>query len=356
MQLRKTKKNTDTQEKAEKKEKLKKAKKDKPKKIKKETVKTETKVPEIQKTATWEYAYDADLTIGETKISNTAKVILIVLLLLIAAASTFAYLNKEYVIDYIKQPKVLLTASEVTLEVGDEFNYKDYLVETEYLDRYDLTYPKNSEVDTKRLGDYELDYKLVSLNGESVSKLLVHVVDTTPPEIELSETVVQLERGEQTEKFDCKTYVKSIKDNYDAERDLELLYPEVIDWTQDTIEIGYSLTDKSGNSSAATLTLLVNDKPKEPEVVYTEEPSSQPTSSESSSGGSSNSGYSGGGSSSSSSSGGSSYTEPAPTYTEPEPTPAPAPATSWRAPSAADRTNWKILQSDAPICLSRWIS
>ena len=285
-----------------------KIKKERPKKIKEpKQPKLKTEVPKLEKEVTWEYAYDADLTIGETKISNVAKVILILLILALIGTGIFGYLKRDYISDYIKQPAIVLSTNEVTLEVGDEFDYKDYLTDVEYLDRWTLTYPDNKEVDTSKLGDYTVQYKLQSLANETSSDLVVHVKDSTPPEITLTETLIKLERGEQTEKFNAKDYIKSVTDNYDKEKDIEVIFTEGIDWTKDTVEVNYSATDKSNNKSNATLSIAVNDPPKEPEVVYVEVEvpvESSTSSGSSSSSGSSNSGNSS--SSSSSSSGGSS--------------------------------------------------
>lgn len=258
-----------------KKEKIKKEKpkkiKEKPKKIKEpKQPKLKTEVPKLDKEVTWEYAHEADLTIGETKISNVAKVILILLILALIGAGIFGYLKRDYISDYIKQPAIVLSTNEVTLEVGDEFDYKDYLTDVEYLDRWALTYPDNTEVDTSKLGDYTVQYKLQSLANESSSELVVHIEDSTPPTIKLKETMIKLERGEQTEKFDASKYIQEIKDNYDKKEDIEVTYTTTVDWTRDTVEIDYTVVDKSGNTGTAKLNIAVTDPPKEPEVVYVE--------------------------------------------------------------------------------------
>ena len=217
----------------------------------------------------WEYAGKADLTIGEQKISNTAKVILLLLLATLIAVSIFAYLKRDYIYDYISNPQIALTDEYIELEVGSKFDAKNYIVEQDFPARYEVTLPKNSVVNTKTLGTYEAEYKLKTSTNESNSILKVKVVDTTPPVITLTETVLKLERGEQTKKFDPKKYIKSITDNYDKEiTDIE--YTNTFDWKKDRLEVVYSAKDSSNNITSATLNIVVSDPPKEPEVVYVE--------------------------------------------------------------------------------------
>ena len=258
----------------------------------------------------WTYAHDADLTIGEKKISNVAKVILILLLAGLVTGGVFAYLNRYYIIDYISKPEIALTTNKIVLEVGDEFNYADYVVKKEYPDRYTLEFPNNDSVDTSTLGEYSVTYKLQTLANNNEANLLVEVVDTTSPKIELTENIIQLERGEQTEKFDPQKYIKSVKDNYDSKKDIKVEYTKTFDFTQDEVVVSYTATDKSGNIGKSELTIIVNDPPKEPEIVYVEkevtptptpEPTPQPQQQTQPSGGSQE-------------------------YYEPQPTPAPTPA------------------------------
>ena len=87
----------------------------------------------------WMYDGSADITIGEKHISNTSKIILIIILILLAASTILVYLNRNFVIDYITKPTIVLTDSNVELELGQEFNYEDYLAEQEYAKRYKIT-------------------------------------------------------------------------------------------------------------------------------------------------------------------------------------------------------------------------
>lgn len=275
-------------------------KKEAKKQEKEEQERTKERIEQATAPVIWEYAHDADLTIGETKLSNKAKIALIIVLLLITALSVVGYIYRYYILDYFQEPQTLLKENEIEVEVNSKFDYKDYLLDVEYPDRYVLTYPKNSQVDTKKLGDYELDFKIENLSKETQQKLIVHVVDKTPPTIELKESAIQLERGGQTEKFDATKYIKKVSDNYDKEKDIQITHTQSFDWSKDQVEVEYVATDKSGNITIEKMAIIVNDPPKEPEVVYVEKPVETPTVTEQ---GGSSGGSSGGGSSSSGGSG-----------------------------------------------------
>ena len=211
----------------------------------------------------WMYDGSADITIGEKHISNTSKIILIIILILLAASTILVYLNRNFVIDYITKPTIVLTDSNVELELGQEFNYEDYLAEQEYAKRYKITYPDNSEVDTTKPGEYVVEYKLQTLSDTNVTKLKVTVVDKTKPTIVLTKQLVKLTRGKDTKEFDPAKYIKDYSDNYDKKEDLEVSYTKTFDWSKDEVTVDYSVKDKSGNIGSEKLVVSVSDPPKE---------------------------------------------------------------------------------------------
>ena len=211
----------------------------------------------------WMYEGGADITIGEKKISNTSKIILMIVLALLVASAVLVYINRNLVIDYITKPSIVLKDSNVELELGQEFNYKDYLAEQKYAKRYKITYPDNSEVDINTPGEYIVEYKLQTLTDTNVTKLKVTVVDKTKPTLELTESLVKLTRGKDTKNFDPKKYIKDYSDNYDKKEDLEVTYTETFDWSKDTVKVDYTVKDKSGNVTSEKLVVSVSDPPKE---------------------------------------------------------------------------------------------
>ena len=258
------------------------------------------KPPERQEVMTWVYSGGADITIGETIISNTAKKILLVLILLLLLLGAVGYYFRDYVLDYIINPRVILTDTEVDIEVFSEFDYMDYVAPGVNLDKYEVIYPSNDSVDTEKLGTYTLEYKVINSADENITTLNVNVVDTEPPKLTLTKEHMSIQRGEDTEKFDASKYIKSVSDNYDKEKDIKVEYTEHIDWQQDEVEVLYIARDKSGNEDSKKLFITVTEPPKveKPdneaqqqemasqqttqtlEIVYVPTPVEQPTHSE----------------------------------------------------------------------------
>ena len=141
----------------------------------------------------WQSDRKADITLGEVKISNVAKIILFVLIISLVVGTILIALNRKFVYDAIANPKVLLNTKEVTLSVNkDDFNYKNYLINEKYPKRYKLIYPKNKDVNTHKIGTYKVKYKLKHFAGTSENVLVVHVKDTTAPEINLTNSSISI--------------------------------------------------------------------------------------------------------------------------------------------------------------------
>ena len=259
--------------------------------FKKEQLKKEQeKLDENNKEVIWNYEGEADITIGEIHISNIAKIILIILIAVLIGLGILGFINREKVVDYIAKPKVILTKNEVNLEVGKNFNYKEYLASQKYPKRYKIIYPKNNEVNTKKLGKYKVVYSLKNSVNTNKTILQVNVVDTTPPNLKLKEELLTLNRGIATKKFNPKKYIKSYSDNYDKKKDLKLVYPKKFDWSKNKVEVKYTIEDTSGNKSVKKLLISVNDLPKKSESTKNNNSSSssgRPNNSSSSSGSSS---------------------------------------------------------------------
>ncbi len=108
----------------------------------------------------------------------------------------------------------------------------------------------NGTVNTTRLGQYTLSYSVLNKDGETVKEMtrFVNVVDTTPPEISLPDTLI-IYYGVPND------YIKqycTIEDNYDEIDDLEISIniDEVTDgFTPGTYTIKITIEDLSGNST-----------------------------------------------------------------------------------------------------------
>lgn len=241
--------------------------KSKPKKQKK----VNNNIPEeIDKNPTWTYAHDADLTIGEKKISNTAKIILIILVLGLIVAGVLVYLNKDLVVDIVTSPKIMLTTNVAIIDIGNEFNPDKFIVKDNLKNYYEIIYPDPGDVDVFKIGETTVEYKLVTKAGTSTTPLIVKVVDREPPKIELTTKLVVLNRERDTQNFDPVVFIKEYSDNYDKKEDLNVSYTSNFDWNKDNLEVVYSITDTSGNTSSEYLQLVIEDPSKDPEVIVVE--------------------------------------------------------------------------------------
>ena len=245
----------------------------------------------------WQSDRKADITLGEVKISNVAKIILFVLIISLVVGTILIALNRKFVYDAIANPKVLLNTKEVTLSVNkDDFNYKNYLINEKYPKRYKLIYPKNKDVNTHKIGTYRVKYKLKHFAGTSENILVVHVKDTTAPEITLTNSSVSITESEKSS-FNAASYISSVTDNYDKNLTVDNVKVDSINWSSST-KVIYRIKDSSGNEGTKELIVTVssNSTPASSSSSATSSSSSRSSASSSrSSGGSARSSGGGGG-------------------------------------------------------------
>ncbi len=247
----------------------------------------------------WQSDRKADITLGEVKISNVAKIILLILVISLVAGTVLIALNRKFVYDAIANPKVLLNTKEVTLSVNkDNFNYKNYLINEKYPKRYKLIYPKNKDVNTHKIGTYKVKYKLKHFAGTSENILVVHIKDTTAPEITLTNSSVSITESEKGS-FNAASYISSVTDNYDKNLTVDNVKVDSINWSSST-KVIYRIKDSSGNEGTKELIVTVSSN-------STPASSSSSTASSSSSRSSASSSRSSGGSARSSGGGGGAY-------------------------------------------------
>lgn len=247
----------------------------------------------------WQSDRKADITLGEVKISNVAKIILFVLIISLVVGTILIALNRKFVYDAIANPKVLLNTKEVTLSVNkDDFNYKNYLINEKYPKRYKLIYPKNKDVNTHKIGTYKVKYKLKHFAGTSENVLVVHVKDTTAPEITLTNSSVSITESEKSS-FNAASYISSVTDNYDKNLTVDNVKVDSINWSSST-KVIYRIKDSSGNEGTKELIVTVSSN-------STPASSSSSAASSSSSRSSASSSRSSGGSARSSGGGGGAY-------------------------------------------------
>ena len=217
----------------------------------------------------WHYKGDADITIGEVKISKTAKIILIILIIAICAITGLAIYFRHYIYDFIANPQIILATNNVELQVYGEFNPEEYIINKG--DGYEYTIEQLDDIDSSKLGTYKILYKSHNSVKEAEIEMTVNVVDTLPPEITLKKDFIFLTRGEETEKFEPKDYLVSVKDNYSPEDKIKVTYTENLNFDNDELAVIYSATDEAGNVATARLNIGVYESEEQRKKAEEEE-------------------------------------------------------------------------------------
>ena len=124
----------------------------------------------------------------EKKQSGTSKALLsAILITAFAIAGAAAYL---WFVLYVMRPSLVLGAPETTLEAGDEFDPWTMVKSLAHAEKEQVKITSEG-LDTKVPGDYEVTYTL----GEESLPIRVHVVDSTPPELDVYEGVYEIRQG-----------------------------------------------------------------------------------------------------------------------------------------------------------------
>lgn len=205
----------------------------------------------------WNYAGDADITIGEVRISRTAKVILIILIIILCICMGASIYFRHYIFDFISNPQVVLSSNTITLEVNSELNPEKYIIGD--TSAYTYTVDGLNTVNTKKLGKYTITYNSKNLIKSNSVTLIIKVVDTTAPEITLTEDALKLVRGTDTDNFNAKNYLKEVKDNYSKAENIKIDFTNTLNFDNDEVEVLYSATDEAGNIATAKLSIIVVD-------------------------------------------------------------------------------------------------
>lgn len=218
----------------------------------------------------WNYAHDADITFGEVHTSKAPKIILIVIVAFIVIACTLSIIFRNYIFDYIVNPQLELKndfkynndSFATTIEYNSEFDPETFI--DNISDKYSYTIENN--VDSSTIGDYKVIYKSSNRVFDKEQVLIVHVVDSTAPIIELNAQkdssnryYLSVIRGKDDKTFDAEEYIKSVKDNYTPKNKLKINYTKDIDFSKDNFTIVYSVEDEFGNIGTTSLSLIIKD-------------------------------------------------------------------------------------------------
>ena len=184
----------------------------------------------------------------EIKKKRTKRISLIIFTIVCAfIVCVVCLMNKETIDKYIEPVPLELTTDRVTVEYGEDIHFMDYV---KYYDKsQQLTIPLNQKLN--KIKDYKFVYSVTNDVKTKERTLIVSVVDTTKPTIELTQSEITLNNGEQ---FNPKDYIKKAEDNYDQLSTDNVVINNSIDSNKDgDYEVEYQLKDQHGNVAISTL-------------------------------------------------------------------------------------------------------
>lgn len=173
---------------------------------------------------------------------------IISLLVLMIAIGTINYLS-EYI-------DISINGKE-TIKVDVFTEYKDNganakLCHFKNCEDITSTLKTNSNVDTKTIGEYSVEYEIVHANKKYTKVRTINVVDETKPEIKLTS-------GNNVVVCPAKKYVEdgyTATDNYDGD------ITQNVEVENNDKKLTYTVTDSSGNKSEVTRTIEYKDVTK----------------------------------------------------------------------------------------------
>jgi hypothetical protein len=149
--------------------------------------------------------------------------------------------------DTPEQVPFSLLKEEVTLAVGDLFQPEQYIAANDYAGALKLPSSFHAVRPEDRIAVYETED-----NGKQYM-LRIHVVDETPPVLQLRQQEVYLSSGT---KFQPMDYVESLSDNYDSLSisQIEVNDPDPGAFVSRSVE--YIVNDSSGNQTVEVLHVI----------------------------------------------------------------------------------------------------
>ena len=184
----------------------------------------------------------------EIKKKRTKRISLIIFTIVFAFIVSVVYLmNKDTIDKYIEPVPLELTTDKVTIEYGEDIHFMDYV---KYYDKsQQLTIPLNQKLN--KIKDYKFVYSVTNGVKTKERTLIVSVVDTTKPTIELTQSEITLNNGEQS---NPKDYIKKAEDNYDQLSADNVVIDNSVDSNKDgDYEVEYQLKDQHSNVAISTL-------------------------------------------------------------------------------------------------------
>lgn len=213
----------------------------------------------------------ASTDLMKKKIGVGFRIVLILVVLFILFAGS--YFGKKY-FDILNQPiQINLKTDHIELKYGEAFDPIQYIENYTKEDGVQLVLP--GHVDTRRVGRTKVIYTVKNLLKSVSKELVITIRDKKPPVIKLNRKDVTLTRKKDT--FDGKAYLISAIDEVDGDI-TEFVLWTVANESKDNQVITYSVKDKAGNMTKATLNLHYKDlisEPK-PEISTSSKPNKKP--------------------------------------------------------------------------------
>lgn len=188
----------------------------------------------------------------EIKRKRTKRLSLIIFTMICAFIVSVLYLmNKELIDKYIEPVTLELTTDQITVEYGVDIHFMDYV---KYYDKsQQLTIPLNQKLN--KVKDYKFVYSVTNGVKTRERMLIVRVVDTTKPALELSQDELTIKREDS---FNPKDFIKKAEDNYDQLSADNVVIKNTVDTNKDgDYEVEYHLKDKHGNVAVSVLKVHV---------------------------------------------------------------------------------------------------
>ncbi len=231
----------------------------------------------------WYYIGEADITYGEAKANPLHKIMLTITLSLVALSSITAFIMRDYIYDYINNPRVILVTSARDNNNTVDVPYKQHFDPNKYIDtdyyygHYGLLLDECvNNVNTEVIGTYKVVYVSQNHVTKNEETLTVNVKDLTPPTIKLKAVLngadeyepVVLVRGVHndekvlgTEDFNADDWLDSVTDDYCDKKDITITNTGHdtyfgLNGTTST-SIIYTAVDAYGNSSSVSLPLVI---------------------------------------------------------------------------------------------------
>lgn len=153
---------------------------------------------------------------------------------------------------YFQDLQLSVNATTIEIEAGDVWDPYDNIAA--YNDDAILEVEGAEEVDTTQPGTYDVIYHLSNGKKERETQVIIKVIDTKPPTIELKQKKLTITEGEE---INPSRYIAKAYDTVDGDLKSEVSYK----W-DGSKKVIYSVKDSSGNTATEELSVSYQEKPQ----------------------------------------------------------------------------------------------